>query len=309
MSCASFPMATAACGWCGHSRSKPTRTGSSSIATSTWMIYASTRRRRCAVRPDPRPVQPSTVLARSIGIGGHLAVPPLPHHRAYGSVPRRFGGLSACDRLHGDEPMILEASVGEGAVQRARRTQSPWSLRAEDGRTGPLLRDPEALEFLVASATRLPLDPDDATQARSCPAVQRFQLAQLAEAEVAGPSPQQRVQVGDHPLEAHPAMSPCQVANPVLEPGQRLLGDASPRLRFFRDREAKERALPRPGNGTLPRIDLKLEASLDEASKTRHHAQSGLFAADVDVAVVRITHKPVPTTLKLAIQFIQHEVR
>src|SRR5258705_10330258 len=25
-----------------------------------------------------------------IGIGGHLAVPPLPHHRAYGSVPRRF---------------------------------------------------------------------------------------------------------------------------------------------------------------------------------------------------------------------------
>ena len=46
------------------------------------------------MRPDPRPVQPSTVLALSIGIGGHLATPPLPHHRAYGSVPRRFGGLS-----------------------------------------------------------------------------------------------------------------------------------------------------------------------------------------------------------------------
>src|SRR5271165_123259 len=30
----------------------------------------------------------------SIGIGGHLAMPSLPHHRAYGSVPRRFGGLS-----------------------------------------------------------------------------------------------------------------------------------------------------------------------------------------------------------------------
>ena len=26
----------------------------------------------------------------SIGIGGRLAAPPLPHHRAYGSVPRRF---------------------------------------------------------------------------------------------------------------------------------------------------------------------------------------------------------------------------
>src|SRR5215469_732980 len=33
------------------------------------------------------------VVARShllIGIGGSLAAPPLPHHRAYGSVPRRF---------------------------------------------------------------------------------------------------------------------------------------------------------------------------------------------------------------------------
>src|SRR5271157_1971205 len=30
----------------------------------------------------------------SIGIGGRLTTPPLPHHRAYGSVSRRFGGLS-----------------------------------------------------------------------------------------------------------------------------------------------------------------------------------------------------------------------
>ncbi len=54
-----FPNARAACGWCGRSPSKPTRTGSSSIAISTWTICASTKRRRCAVPPDPRPVQPS----------------------------------------------------------------------------------------------------------------------------------------------------------------------------------------------------------------------------------------------------------
>ena len=29
-----------------------------------------------------------------IGIGGHLAMPPLPHHRAYGSVPGGSTGLS-----------------------------------------------------------------------------------------------------------------------------------------------------------------------------------------------------------------------
>ena len=29
-----------------------------------------------------------SVLGRRIGIGGHLTVPPLPHHRAYGSRTR-----------------------------------------------------------------------------------------------------------------------------------------------------------------------------------------------------------------------------
>jgi transposase-like protein len=54
-----FPMARAACGWCARSPSKRTKTGSSNTAISTWTICASTRRRHCAVPPDPRPVQPS----------------------------------------------------------------------------------------------------------------------------------------------------------------------------------------------------------------------------------------------------------
>jgi len=33
-------------------------------------------------------------LCALIGIGGRLATPPLPHHRAYGSVPRRFESLA-----------------------------------------------------------------------------------------------------------------------------------------------------------------------------------------------------------------------
>src|SRR5207237_7068811 len=38
--------------------------------------------------------------APMIGIGGHLAMPPLPHHRAYGSVPRRFDWVKLGQR-HG----------------------------------------------------------------------------------------------------------------------------------------------------------------------------------------------------------------
>jgi hypothetical protein len=37
------------------------------------------KRRRCAVLPDPRPIQPSTVLALSIGMGASRdATPPTP---------------------------------------------------------------------------------------------------------------------------------------------------------------------------------------------------------------------------------------
>src|SRR4051812_49740706 len=81
---------------------------------------------------EPAVRLPSCSLrSRTIGIGGHLTMPPLPHHRAYGSVPRRFGGLSARQRLHGKQSKTFEALVGEGPMQCARRTQSPWSLRTQ----------------------------------------------------------------------------------------------------------------------------------------------------------------------------------
>jgi hypothetical protein len=115
-------------------------------------------------------------------------MPPLPHHRAYGSVPRRFGGLSLHQLFHGKQTQTFEACVGEGAVQGVRETHSPWSLWAENGLAGRRPRYSEAPEFMISSATRLPLDPGDATQAPSNPAVEGLQLVPLAEAEVASPS-------------------------------------------------------------------------------------------------------------------------
>ena len=57
-------------------------------------------------RGDYEPVL--AVVCGLIGIGGHLAVPPLPHHRAYGSVPRRFDQVKRW-RAH---------RVGEDRVRR-----------------------------------------------------------------------------------------------------------------------------------------------------------------------------------------------
>src|SRR5205085_9406001 len=65
----------------------------------------------------------------SIGIGGHLAVPPLPHHRAYGSVPRRFDQvkLGQTHRVGGDRGRRnrdCAGPVGPPGVLTCARTRS-----------------------------------------------------------------------------------------------------------------------------------------------------------------------------------------
>ena len=111
-------------------------------------------------------------------------MPPLPHHRAYGSVPRRFGGLSTRQLFHGKQAQTTEARFSEAAMQSFREAQPPMSFLAEDSRTGRSFGDLEPTEFAIALTARLPLDPGDATQAPSDPAVQRWQFVPLAEAEV-----------------------------------------------------------------------------------------------------------------------------
>src|SRR5271157_2113968 len=54
-------------------------------------------------------------LGLLIGIGGSLAAPPLPHHRAYGSVPRRF------DRVR----RLTRPPTEEGRSSRNRRWIGP----------------------------------------------------------------------------------------------------------------------------------------------------------------------------------------
>src|SRR5260370_14227731 len=175
-------------------------------------------------------------------------------------------------------------------MQRSREAQPPRSLWAEEGRTGRPFGDREPTEFTIALTARLPLDPGDATQAPSDPAIQRWQLAPLAEAEVPGPTPHERVQVGNHLLQADVPMPPGQFANSVFEPGHGLVGDAAPERRVILDREAEERPVPRSGDGALLRVDLQLETSLDEAAQARPVPPARLFAADVDVTVIRVSH-------------------
>ena len=53
-----------------------------------------------------------------IGIGGHLAAPPLPHHRAYGSVPRGSIGLSLSSNIESGKTEAVEIRVAQGLLDR-----------------------------------------------------------------------------------------------------------------------------------------------------------------------------------------------
>jgi|SRR5690242_4841676 hypothetical protein len=86
-------------------------------------------------------------------------------------------------------------------------------------------------------------------------------------------------------------------------------GDAPPEHRVILDCEAAERPVPRWSDGALLRVDLQLETSFDEAGQARHDPPASLFAADVDVTVIRVSHEPAAATIEPAIQLIQDEVR
>ena len=96
-------------------------------------------------------------------------MPPLPHHRAYGSVPRRFGGLGPASALHGGKSEAAEAGLREAEMKRFARADAPRPPRTHDGREGRLPGDAEAAQLVETLWSGLPLDPGGATKASRAP--------------------------------------------------------------------------------------------------------------------------------------------
>ena len=91
---------------------------------------------------------PNDEPAPKIGIGGHLAVPPLPHHRAYGSRTRRFDRVKLGQEHRGGgdrgrRSTDCAAPVGRPDVLTCARTRSasrqqpPRGTSARHGAAAP----------------------------------------------------------------------------------------------------------------------------------------------------------------------------
>ena len=62
------------------------------------------------------------------------------------------------------------------------------------------------------------------------------------------------------------------------------------------------------GYGALARVHLEAKTPLDEPYHCSHHAAPGAFAADVDVAIVCISHEAVSAFFELPVELVEHDV-
>jgi hypothetical protein len=58
----------------------------------------------------------------------------------------------------------------------------------------------------------------------------------------------------------------------------------------------------------LSRIDLQLQALLNEALQARHHTLPGSVAPYVDVAIIRVPHETMTSLAESLIELIEHDV-
>ena len=108
----------------------------------------------------------------TIGIGGSLAAPPLPHHRAYGSVHGGSTDLSHGRARHGGKSEPVEEGVGERVGERGAVADPPRAMRTARGLCGQVQIDAEAAQRRKAGASALPLPPDDGAEPSSDPSVE-----------------------------------------------------------------------------------------------------------------------------------------
>ena len=99
-------------------------------------------------------------VAPRIGIGGHLLAPPLPHHRAYGSVPRRFDRLSVGRNVEARKTETVEIRVAQSLLDGRMSGHAPETGRRAGSNRRVELWQATLSQFFEAVGAVLPLPPE-----------------------------------------------------------------------------------------------------------------------------------------------------
>jgi hypothetical protein len=124
----------------------------------------------------------------------------------------------------------------------------------------------------------------------------------LAEPKIALPSLKVAAHVANHFLETDAPGSTSEESDSCLEPEHCFGRDSALRHCSVRKAEPEELPLPRSCYSTLLPVYLQLEFAFEESCKSPHQALARSLTTDVDVAVVRISNKTMPSPLQLPVK-------
>jgi hypothetical protein len=131
----------------------------------------------------------------------------------------------------------------------------------------------------------------------------------LAEPKIALPSLKVAAHVANHFLKTDASGSTSEDSDSYLEPEHCFGRDSALRPCSVRKAEPEELPLPRSCYSTLLPVHLQLEFAFEESYEFPHQALTRSLTADVDVAVVRISNKTMPSSLQLPVKLVENEIR
>jgi hypothetical protein len=163
-----------------------------------------------------------------------------------------------------------------------------------------------------SSVSRLPCPPlftGGRAYATPNPLIETVQHSRgLAEPEVPLPTLKIAAHLANHPFETDASSSTSENSDSSLESIHRFGRYAALRRCPIRKAEPQELPLPWPCHSTFLPVHLQLEFAFEESCESSHQALARSPAADVDVAIVRISYEAMPSSLQLTVKLIENKI-
>src|ERR1700761_1739107 len=168
------------------------------------------------------------------------------------------------------------------------------------GSSRQVLAYPTFGQFRESTPASRPMAQHDAAQSSPDPFVQRPKHAgRLAEPEVAPPATQVLAQRQYDLTQALSLVPVGEFPHLGFEAFDSLGRDTPFGLLSAGEAEGEELAVLRAGHRAFRLVDLELESAGNELADAFHHPLAGTFGANIDVAIIRVSHELGPALLKL----------
>jgi hypothetical protein len=172
---------------------------------------------------------------------------------------------------------------------------------------GECLAYPAVPEFPISTPS--PLLPQVATEPPPYPGIHLFQRRlYFRKAKISVPAFEIAPQVPYDSRECHPSRPACLLAYLVFERLEGLLAHPTPVGVRSREAEPPERPSPGAVDRTLGLVHHQLQLASQEPRHAGEHPLPGPGALHGDLAIIRLAHKAVASSLELLIQAVQEQI-